>query len=120
VKLFLARKLVQRDLRGPGQDVAAQREGETTGPKVGSPEGRRWISPDNGGAEMGHAGLAAMRGRQARRLVIGGGPLAATTVDAAAGAYPTSIVHCQDATADLPSCLSDRSYAVSGPIGQKG
>jgi hypothetical protein len=39
VKLFLARKLVQRDLRGPGQDVAAQREGETTGPKVGSPEG---------------------------------------------------------------------------------
>jgi hypothetical protein len=39
VKLFLARKLVQRDLRGPGQDVAAQHEGETTGPKVGSPEG---------------------------------------------------------------------------------
>jgi hypothetical protein len=48
-----------------------------------------------------------MRGRQARRLVIGSGPPAATTVDAAAGAYPTSIIHCQDAAADLPSCLRE-------------
>jgi hypothetical protein len=48
-----------------------------------------------------------MRGRQARRLVIGGGPPAATTVDEAAGAYPTSIIYCQDAAADLPSRLRE-------------